>query len=609
MLETVAAILLAAVIVETATIWLLVREAEEQAPQRARRGWLYEPGETIPGVTLAPRWRVERPLESAPDDTLILGETVLVAAIATALAVLPAHLLGEFLFGRLLDSGVVTDGTVYQMGWFSTVVGIGSALVAAVGGAAAAGGRAAKTRPVEALATAGLPASRPITVRRFLFGLVLLAGGIALLVATMTINSGQLASGTGSPAALLLAIALAALSPVLIHPLLAMLHPLVALAGQSGRLAMLNLRSGIDRTAAVAMPVIVLTGIATGLLYMHTTGKHHVHQEFVDGLAGDAVITADHVNADLAERVAGLPGVAVASEYARSRGYVEEPFDDPQSREGSGRWHGWTLEGTTPQGVEAVLPAPVTEGGMDGLHGASVALDSANAAEIGVGVGDEMTLRMGDGTVLDVEVVALYDARPEDDTLLLPVDLLAVHTTEGRPTEILVAGDGDIDTERLVADIEKLLADEDGATVADSATLSEEYAEEQDSEAFAIYLIVGLIIAYSAISLINALASSTNARRREFGLQRLTGSTRGQVLRMLCVEGLVTAMIGVVLGTVSAAAALVAYGIGRADAALPIGPAALYPTIVVLTLLLTLLATLIPARGALRQRPVEAATE
>lgn len=541
--------------------------------------------------------------------TLVLGETLIVAAIATALAVLPGRLLSEFLFQQLVATGVAHEGLMFSMGWIPTAVAIVLALLASAGGAAVAGGRAARTRPTEALAAAGLPQHRPVARWRLLFGLLLLAGGIGLLVATLTINSGPLASATASPAVLLLAIALAVLSPMLIRPLLAPLHPLGALAGQSARLAMLNMRAGIDRTAAVAMPVIVLTGVTSGMLYMHETGKKALHQEFVDGLTADAVITTENVDARLVEEIESLPGVAAASEYVRSGGYVEEPFDDPERREGSGRWGGWTLQGTTPHGAPAVLPGPVSDGAVAELHGATVALESSNAAEIGVGVGDPMTLRMGDGTVLDVEVVALYDARPDDETLLLPVDLLAAHTTQGRPTEILVAGDGDTDTEALAADIERLLADEDGATVADSATLSEERAEEQDSEAFAISMIVGLIIAYSAISLINTLASSTNARRREFGLQRLTGSTHGQVLRMLCVESLVTALLGVVLGTLSATAALLSYSIGRTGTLALAGPPALYPTMVALTVLLTLLATLVPARQALRQRPVEAATE
>lgn len=542
---------------------------------------------------------------------LVLGETVILAAVATGLAIYPGRQLGEFLFRQLVDSGVVTGGLTFRMGWIPTVFAIAAAMLAAVGGALVAGNRAAKTRPAEALAEAELPERRAIGPWRIVLGLVLLAGSVALLAATMTVNSGQLASGTGSPAVLLLAITLAVFSPVLVRPLAALLQPLGALAGQSGRLAMLNVRAGVDRAAAVAMPVLVLTGTAVGLLYMHSTGKNAVHEEFVDSLAADAVITADDgVDAELAERVSALPGVAVASEYVRSRGYVEEPYDAPENREGSGRWAGWTLEGTTPDGVGAALPAPVVEGAADDLHGFAVALDAVNAEELGVGMGDVLTVRMGDGAVVEVEVVALFAAGPDDDTLLLPVDVLAAHTTDGHATEVLVAGDDSVSADSMIAGIEELTADEDGLTVADSQTLIVEYAEEQESEAFAIYMIVALIAAYSAISAVSALASSTNARRREFGLQRLTGCTRGQVLRMLAVESLLVAAIGVLLGTISAIVALVCFSVGRADTVYPTGSPLVYVGVVGLAVLLTLLATLAPGWQVTRRPPAEtAATE
>lgn len=538
---------------------------------------------------------------------LVLGETMILTTVATVLAILPGRWLGEILLQQLARNGVVSEGLLFHLGWVPTITALGSTVLAAVGGAMVAGRRAARTRPTEALAEAGQPERRPISVWRILLGLVLLAGSVALAAVTMTVNSGPLASATGSPAVILLAIALAVLSPVLTRPLAALLAPLAVLSGQHGRLAGLNVRAGIDRTAAVAMPVILLTGIATGLLYMHSTGKSAVHQEFVDSLVADAVVTSDEgVDGQLAERISALPGVANAAGHVRSNGFVEHPLDDPQNWVGSDRWAGWTLEGTTPDGVAAVLPFPVTEGTVDDLRDAAVALDAENADELGVGLGDPMTLRMGDNTVLDVEVVALFTAAADDDTLLLPADVLAAHTTDGRISEILVAGDGSIGTERLVSDIEELITGEDHLTVADSAVLAAGLAEEQDIEAFAIYTIILMMVAYTAISVINVLASSTNARRREFGLQRLTGSTRWQVLRMLAVEALLVAAIGVLLGTISAIATLVPFSIGRAGTVYPTGPPVVYLGVVSLAVLLVLLATLVPGWRATRHRPVAA---
>src|SRR5690606_2444345 len=456
-------------------------------------------------------------------------ETVILAAIATGLAVVPGQWLGEFIFQRMTDARFVSDGVAFHLGWIPMIVAIGSAMLAAVGGALLAGRRAAATRPTQALADAGLPERQRIGIGRVVLGLILLAGGTALAIVTMTALRGELASATGMPAVILWAIGLAVLSPVLTRPLAALLRwPIRALTGQPGRLGMLNVRAGIDRTAAVVAPVIVLTSIATGILYMQETEQRAVEQEFADNLAADAVVTADDgIEAGVIERIGALPGVAGASEYVQSIGFVERPDDDVLRGEGIG----WSLRGITPDGIAAVMPISVRDGSMDDLRGASVAMGVKQAGELGVGLGDPITLRMGDNTTLEVDVVALFTAADDYDTLLLPADVLAAHTTEGRATEVLVAGDGGVGTERMTAGIEGLAAGEDGLTVADRETLFAAHAEAQGEQAFASYTIVIVIVTYTAISVINALASSTITRRREFGLQRLTGSTRGQVLR------------------------------------------------------------------------------
>ncbi|QVQ54473.1 FtsX-like permease family protein [Spiractinospora alimapuensis] len=539
---------------------------------------------------------------------LILGETVILSALATGLAILPARWLAEFLQLQMVRNGVTIDEIAFQMGWIPITIGIGSALLAAVCGAAVAGGAAARTRPTEALASAGLPERNRIGFWRPLLGVALLLGGIALCVVTMTVNSGSYASTTGSPAVIVMGIALAVLSPALTRPLAAALSPLGALMGQSGRLAMLNVRAGVDRTAAVAMPVILLTSISAGLLYMHNTGKDAVHQEYVDGLSSDAVVTAEGgVDGQLVDNVRDLPEVGEVSGYVNSRGFLEHPIDDPENWEGEARWDGWILEGVDPGGVGAVWSAPVTDGSADALSGATVAMDSGNAEELGLAVGDTLTVRMGDNAPLDVELVALFDVGGDDNTLLLPTETLAAHTTAGHATEILVSAADGTATDQMLAELEDFATGQAGVDVSSSEALADAYAENQDIESFAIYTIVVMIVTYSVISVVNTLASSTNARTREFAVQRLTGSTREQVMRMLSIESLLIAAIGIVLGTIAAVVPLVAFSVGRADTTQWTGSPWIYVTVVAGTVLVTLLATLLPAWQAVRRGPVDAA--
>ncbi|WP_367048637.1 ABC transporter permease [Streptomyces sp. Je 1-332] len=70
------------------------------------------------------------------------------------------------------------------------------------------------------------------------------------------------------------------------------------------------------------------------------------------------------------------------------------------------------------------------------------------------------------------------------------------------------------------------------------------------------YLVLGVVVGFSVISLLNTQILATTERRREFMLQRLIGATRRQVLRMLTVEALMISLAGLLLGPLVAAATL-----------------------------------------------------
>ncbi|MEU0008282.1 FtsX-like permease family protein [Streptomyces sp. NPDC006314] len=70
---------------------------------------------------------------------------------------------------------------------------------------------------------------------------------------------------------------------------------------------------------------------------------------------------------------------------------------------------------------------------------------------------------------------------------------------------------------------------------------------------------LGLLVCFAAVSTINTLVAATADRRREFALLRLTGATRAQLLRMLTVEAMLTAAVGVLLGAAVAGAASAAF--------------------------------------------------
>ena len=119
-------------------------------------------------------------------------------------------------------------------------------------------------------------------------------------------------------------------------------------------------------------------------------------------------------------------------------------------------------------------------------------------------------------------------------------------------------------------------------------------------------VVVGMIAVFAAIMLVNTLVAATTHRRREFGQQRLVGSTPGQVLRMVGLEGAALAVTGVLFGSVAAVATVVPYSIARTDKVFPDLSIAIYLGVVVVAGALTLAASLGTARRAIRIPAVEA---
>ncbi|MEV5520768.1 FtsX-like permease family protein [Streptomyces pseudogriseolus] len=83
------------------------------------------------------------------------------------------------------------------------------------------------------------------------------------------------------------------------------------------------------------------------------------------------------------------------------------------------------------------------------------------------------------------------------------------------------------------------------------------------------YTVVGIIVVFVCVMLVNSLYAATTYRGREVGQQRLAGATPGQVLGVVGVEGLVLTVVGLLFGTAAALAGIVPFTVVRSDAVLP----------------------------------------
>jgi putative ABC transport system permease protein len=118
------------------------------------------------------------------------------------------------------------------------------------------------------------------------------------------------------------------------------------------------------------------------------------------------------------------------------------------------------------------------------------------------------------------------------------------------------------------------------------------------------YAVVTMVLGFAALILVNTLVAATSRRRAEFGLLRVAGSTRTQVLRSLGSEALVVAVVGVAMGSVASLATLLPFSIARIGSAVPRGSVWIYVLVIGTAVVVTLTATLWSTWRATRGRAI-----
>ncbi|MEE1942423.1 FtsX-like permease family protein [Streptomyces sp. TRM 70361] len=539
---------------------------------------------------------------------MLLGETLLVAVPAAALAMVAGPLLGEWLYGRLVGLGMASDAVGYRLGWLPAVAAAGALLLTAVLGGWLGARRAVRVRPVEALAEASLQ-RRWAGPWRIGSGIVCLIVPVVLGVLSLVLGQGMVGAVAAGPAVFVMVVGLALLGPAVTRWALRLLDgPVRLLTGVGGGLALLNAHARRIRMAAVVVPVMLATGVTVGNVYIQTTQVQAGKDAFTRNLRADAVVgtAAGGVTPELLESVRRVEGVAAAGAYVTTVGHVEKPLPGELDELTTGMGE-LPLQGVSPEAAERTTAVTVTEGSLAELRGRTVALPEVVAGSMERGVGDTIRVRLGDRAAVDLEIVALFENRRGGQAALAPAGLLAGHTTGGQPQQILVRTAEGVPDERITANLAALAEDHPGLVVADRAALIEENTRQLETQAWVNYLAAAMIAGYTALAFVNTLVVSVNDRRREFGLQRLSGATRAQVLRMMTVEALLTVAIGAGLGTVAALTSLVPFSFALTGSPVPAGPVWVYGLVVGTAAVLTLAATLVPTWKALRVRPAAAA--
>ena len=183
---------------------------------------------------------------------------------------------------------------------------------------------------------------------------------------------------------------------------------------------------------------------------------------------------------------------------------------------------------------------------------------------------------LGDGTRVHPRVVATYERSLGFGEVVMPMAMAAAHRTSALAPTILVRTAPGADRAAVARRLQALGGRYPGLHVADRAALASEGDTDRAAARWLNYVLVAIIVAFSAVAVINTLTMIALERSRELALMRLVGSTPRQVASMARWEAGLLVLVGLGLGSAIAAATLVPFehrADGRRDALRPARPA------------------------------------
>lgn len=455
---------------------------------------------------------------------MILGEAAVVGllgSIGGCLAgIAAAPLLRDILKG--LDV-TAPDLRISVAAWpllTASAIGIGVSVI----GAWAAGRKAAKVAPIEALLD-GRSVNSSMGRGRWITGLSVLGLGAALAIGTATTDAdSRIAMALFATMTLIVAASL--LAPVLVGPVGRLLTAPFRRRGSAGPvLIRAELTANPRRAAALVAPVIAAVGFAVLLSGAVETMRVAYPAGEALKVAGQTIVTADGTPGNTDEAVAANP---VGKAALPTRAFVGEQrtvLDVLGSRDTR-----WNRPG------EAVL-------------------GQRTATALGLKQGQGVPVRFADGATVTLRISAVLPDDPARGDFVVARSLVRAHDPAALTDDIFVPAG----TRASATVPGTALHDATQYALADYDT----DARLTDSLAA---MLIAIAVGYSVIAVASSMAMAAHGRRRDLAVMKSAGGTPGQLVRLAAAETALLVVVGAGLGVLVTLPPLAGLASGLAQA-------------------------------------------
>jgi putative ABC transport system permease protein len=533
-------------------------------------------------------------LEAAVLGTLasLAGIVIGAALVQGALMIAPA-----FDLGVPLPEAITLTAPVFVA---PLAVGIVVTLAAALAPALAA----ARVAPLAALRPSDAPTLRKGAGRlRAVFATLTTVGGFAVLGLGVwlglqgQIDVGLLAAVGGGSVSL---IGVIVGSVFWLPKVAAGIGKLVGTAGPSARLAAANTLRNPRRTAATSTALLIgvtLVGMmTTGAATARVAMDNELNTQFPVDVQVSTTISGDEQQAampavvtDAVSGVAGLRGTAEVTSL-----YVETS---------DGEWPEIQVIAGTPDELRTVVNTPEQ---FDDLRPGTLVVSQTLAENQGLDGLDEIELTgPGGTTTLDLVTTDMQYG----SAFVVPQDLEAIYPDQRPNTVWAGVADGEDAADTFAAVQDAVSTTDEVVEVTGAIVDRNSFQQVIDVILGIVVGLLGVAVLIALIGVANTLSLSVIERTRESAMLRAIGLSKGQLRATLAIEGMLIAGVGAVLGVVLG----VLYGWAGATTALSaMGQVSLVvpwldvAVMLGVALVAGLVASVVPARAAVRTRPVAA---
>jgi putative ABC transport system permease protein len=329
------------------------------------------------------------------------------------------------------------------------------------------------------------------------------------------------------------------------------LRPLMSwVGGSEGALAVDAMIQTPRRCAATVGALMV------GLMFVFSTTSYiQSYRQMIDRWMNQ-VLTADifvatsamlrstsyHFTEDLGRQIAALPGVNRVENVR----FTAIPFRGDTAAVIAIEMNGF-LE-RSQNGIEGANPRTV----HDQLTSGEGVLVSRNFAQRwGVGVGNRLSVESPTGVLERPILGFLDDYRSEKGTIFMDRALYKKYWGDDAVDFINVDLNPGVDQVAMKHDVERLTAGSFHAFVYTNAEFKRWISSLVDQFFTLNYMQLVVAVTIAILGIVNTLLISVSERRREIGIVRAIGGLRSQIRKLVLLEAVAVAIVGVIVGSIA----------------------------------------------------------